>query len=327
MASVRRLENGKYICEVRRAGHKAQSKTFPTRLEAQAWAVEIERQLGHGVQVASRTLGEALRKYANEVSITHKGERWERIRIEALLRDAMCNTTLSSLTTERIQQWIDDRGKQVSGATVRRELTLMSAIINVARKQWKWCAHNPISDTRKPKAVPPRNRRIYTKEIALLLDTLGHIEGTPPATQRQYIALAMLLSIETAMRQSELWGVVWEDIYLSQRFIRLHDTKNGERRDVPLSTKALSLIALLPKTKVERIIPFSQASCAVIFRRAADMAGIMDIHWHDFRHHAVTEMAKKLMPLQLAKITGHKDLRQLQAYYDATATELAALLD
>jgi integrase len=328
MASVRRLKTGKYLCEVRRIGYAAQSKTFLSRLEAQAWGVEVERQLGHGVQAATRTLGEAMQKYASEVSPTHKGERWERIRIQALLNDPVCKVMLPALTTDRMQQWIDQRKQRVSGATVLRELTLLSAIINVARKQWKWCTHNPVTDTRKPREAPARNRRIQTAEIALLLESLGYQEGKAPVTMRHYIAVAMLLSIETAMRQSELWGVTWEHVHVAQRFLHLPDTKNGEPRNVPLSAKALALIALLPRSRHDdRLIPFAQASCATVFRRACALAGIADLHWHDFRHHAVTEMAKKLMPLQLAKITGHKDLRQLQAYYDATASELAALLD
>jgi integrase len=54
---------------------------------------------------------------------------------------------------------------------------------------------------------------------------------------------------------------------------------------------------------------------------------IVDLHWHDTRHTAITRLAKKLNVLELARIVGHKDLRNLQIYYNESAEELAKKLD
>lgn len=40
MGSIRKLDTGKYYAEIRRKGNAFTSKTFTTKLEAQAWAVE-----------------------------------------------------------------------------------------------------------------------------------------------------------------------------------------------------------------------------------------------------------------------------------------------
>ncbi|MGA3703375.1 tyrosine-type recombinase/integrase [Ralstonia pseudosolanacearum] len=42
------------------------------------------------------------------------------------------------------------------------------------------------------------------------------------------------------MRRSEFLALRWQDVELQDRFVRLHDTKNGDARDVPLSTRAAS---------------------------------------------------------------------------------------
>lgn len=76
MASIRK-KAGKWRAEVRRKG-AYRSASFDSKLEAQAWAVEVEQGLGaYGSRVAvTRTLGEAMQRYADEVAHRHKGERW-----------------------------------------------------------------------------------------------------------------------------------------------------------------------------------------------------------------------------------------------------------
>jgi integrase len=48
--------------------------------------------------------------------------------------------------------------------------------------------------------------------------------------------------------------------------------------------------------------------------------------FHDFRHEAITRLARKLDVLDLARMVGHRDLRQLAIYYNATAEEMAGRL-
>src|SRR3546814_3737955 len=65
------------------------------------------------------------------------------------------------------------------------------------------------------------------------------------ATQR--VAVAMCLAVETAMRSGELCSLSWGQVLIDERYARLERTKNGDSRDVPLSTRAVELIALLPR--------------------------------------------------------------------------------
>ncbi|WP_250637612.1 tyrosine-type recombinase/integrase [Pandoraea faecigallinarum] len=70
----------------------------------------------------------------------------------------------------------------------------------------------------------------------------------------------------------------------------------------------------------------STASRDALFRKARDRSQIPDVTFHDTRHEAITRLAKKLQPLDLARMTGHRNISELITYYNATATDIAGRL-
>ena len=328
MATIRKLSSGRWNVEIRRKGFKPIYGTFDTKRKAELFACEQEAGLGNNPDILkTKTLGDAMRRYALEVSTTKKGERWETIRINAMLNHPVIRIALHRITTEQMQAWINERRAQVSNATVKRELNLLSAIINTARREWKWCDANPITDARKPKAAAPRDRRLYPHEQTAILQALDYEEDAPATSNRQRLAIGMLISLETAMRQGELWGLEWNDVNFVECYAVLNDTKNGTKRYVPLSNIAITLFEKLRNHKGGRIMDCSQASAGVIFKRACVLAGVKDFRWHDLRHEAITRLASKLNMLELARMVGHKDPRNLMIYYNATPSDLAKRLN
>jgi integrase len=61
-------------------------------------------------------------------------------------------------------------------------------------------------------------------------------------------------------------------------------------------------------------------------RVARERAGIEGLTFHDTRHEAITRLAAKLNVLDLARMVGHRDIKQLQVYYNAPAEEIAMRL-
>jgi integrase len=60
------------------------------------------------------------------------------------------------------------------------------------------------------------------------------------------------------------------------------------------------------------------------FKRAIKRAGLLDFHFHDLRHTAITAMAEKLPNLiELSAVTGHKSLAMLKRYYHPNIEDLA----
>jgi integrase len=307
------------------------SATFDTKAEAIAWAIEKEAEIGRSTSVATvastKTLIDAIKRYEEEVSPTKKGERWETLRL-AVFRDLeWAGERIGKIVPDQIAQWRDKRLKMVKASTVNRDLNLLSALFEHARREWKWIAVNPVRDVKRPTNPRPRDRRITATEENLMLQKLGYERGQVPVTLQQHIAVAFLLALETGMRQGEILGLTWDRVFLEKRYVRLQDTKNGDARNIPLSSAAIELMKRQPRKEQEpRCFPVASASADALWRKARKSAKIADLKFHDSRHEAITRLAKKLDVLDLARMIGHRDPRSLMIYYNATATELAARL-
>lgn len=148
----------------------------------------------------------------------------------------------------------------------------------------------------------------------------------------QRVAVAFLFAIETAMRSGEILGVTDQTVDLELRVARLPLTKNGSARSVALSTRAVELLGMLPKVEEGApLFDLNDKSRDALFRKARDRAFEKQspedrLTFHDTRHEAITRLAKKLQPLDLALMTGHTNLNELLTYYNETAADIAARL-
>ena len=61
----------------------------------------------------------------------------------------------------------------------------------------------------------------------------------------------------------------------------------------------------------------SAASLDALFRKARTRAQIEDLHFHDTRREALTRLSNIFDVMELARISGHRDLRILQKVYQA----------
>jgi integrase len=305
------------------------SKSFVTKAAAAAWALEQEATLRApaGQAPPGATMRSLLERYAREVSQHKRGRREELLRIDRILRDdALATVDLRTLGQADIAAWRDRRLNAVSAASVRREWTLLSHACTVAVRDWEWLTANPCRVARRPPPPPHRERVMTPDEIERICFALGY-DGGEPQTVSQRVAVALLLALETALRASELTGLTWDRVSLKRRVLRLSAaTKSGHGRDVPLSTEAVRLVQLLGEADVGPVVRLAPRQIDALFRRARDKAGIADLHWHDSRHTAITRLAQRLHVLDLARMVGHRDLRQLQTYYNPPAEAVAEKL-
>jgi len=332
VASYRKRSGG-WRAEVAKRGVR-DSQTFDTKAQAIAWATQREAEILASVPGQSAggdsTLSDALKRYKREVSPTKAGRRWEELRLDKLDRElAFAGDRLGDVTADQIAAWRDARLKDVAEPSVRREMTLLSSVFEIARREWRWCKANPVREVKRPSNARPRDRRILPDEERRLLDRLGYIEGEPPVTLQQELAYAFLVALETAMRQGEILALTQASTFLDQRYVRLATTKNGDARNVPLSRRAVELLRLLIEAAGERaeLFRLQSASADSMFRTVRDELQIVGLRFHDTRHEATTRLARKLDVLDLARMTGHRDPRSLMVYYNATATEVAGRLD
>ncbi|MGF1756682.1 site-specific integrase [Photobacterium sagamiensis] len=135
------------------------------------------------------------------------------------------------------------------------------------------------------------------------------------------------VAAETAMRRSEILGIELRYLDLKSRTVTLPDTKNGTKRVVPLSSKAIQVLSdVLKESKLYRGKLFSVSPYRVTqqFRKACDSIGLHDVVFHSLRHYAATSFLERgLEMMEVACITGHKDVRMLRRYTHISASHLA----
>ena len=330
MAYIRKTANG-WRAEVERNGVR-QSATRETKSAVVQWAAAVEAEILAVKRGAypRKTFGQALDRYVEEVSARKKGERFERLRIEALVRDfpKLVAKQLTDVTTPDLADWRDARLAKVTPGSVQRDINVLSNVFTVARKEWKWCGESPFEGLRAPGQNPARTRRVDMREVKRLCRWLGYVTGQKPRTKQAEVALAFLLSLRTGMRAGELLSLSSDNIDIAKRSATVaHKTQHltGKPRVVPLSRHALRLLRpSLPGP----VFTLTGASLDALFRKARGSLLIEDLHFHDARADALTRFAGKVDVMELAKISGHKDLRLLlEVYYRVTPAEIAARLD
>lgn len=332
MASYRKRSGG-WRAEVAKRGVR-DSQTFDTKAQAVAWATQREAEILAAVPGSAAgsdsTLADALKRYKLEVSPSKAGQRWEEIRLDKLTKDLpFAGLALSDVTADQVAAWREARLKEVAPPSVRREMTLLSSVFEIARQEWRWCKANPVREVKRPGNGRPRDRRVQADEERRLLDRLGYIEGRAPETLQQELAYAFLIALESAMRQGEILSMTKANTYVDQRYVRLAMTKNGDARNVPMSRRCVDLVKILIESAGERSALFrlQSGSADSMFRKVRNELEIEGLRFHDTRHEAITRLARKLDVLDLARMTGHRDPRSLMVYYNATATEVAGRLD
>jgi integrase len=217
--------------------------------------------------------------------------------------------------------------QQVSAATVLRDITLLSSIFEHARRERRLIDANPIRDLRKPSTPRPRERLPTDFEIERICIALGYErQGQRVETFSAQVAVAFLIAIESAMRAGEILSLTWDQVDTGKRVVSLEKTKNGDRRQVPLSIRAVDLIEQMRGIDPVRVFTVSAASRDSLFRKAKRRAGVSGLSFHDSRALALTRLSKKLNVLELARMVGHRDPRSLMVYYRESAEEIAKKL-
>ena len=326
MATFRKRGAYQWQAQVRKKGQPLQTKTFETRALAEQWARAIEVEMDKGVFISraeaeSTTLKELLERYLEEITPLKKGAASKTNRARALIRLPLARRYVAGIRGVDIARYRDERLRKVTPSTVKRDLVLLGHVFEVARKEWGIHVHNPVRDIRLPADNRPRDRRLQAGEEARLLEACRE-------ARNPWLLPIVQLALETAMRQGELIRLHWEHIDLNRRTAHLPDTKNGEARTVPLSTTAVRVLRTLPRSLHGPVfLGLTTEAVKRAYIRAVRRAGIENLRFHDLRHEATTRLFEKgLNIMEVASITGHKDLRMLRRYTHLKAEDLARKL-
>lgn len=348
----RRTKRGevRFQAKIRLTGIPIASKVFRSRDQADAWIRATTPELFARSQVTAREQAQAkmLKKFRERPRIVadllhrrltdetgkRKGAEAEANHIRSILKYPLARMHLSNLTRHDINEWRDQRQQDVASSTVNRELNILNAVFKEAVYEWDVVlCKSVLVSVKRPKNPPGRERRLEAGEE----DALRAAES---ATRNPFILPILDLALETAMRRSEILDLNWERVNFRNRSIQLIETKNGKPRGVPLSKRAMGALESLRRVVAQVIGSPNEVTSGPVFPgltinafklafdRMVKRAGLKNFRFHDLRHEATSRLFEKgLSEMQVAKITGHSDIRMLARYTHLRVKDLAGLLD
>ena len=228
---------------------------------------------------------------------------------------------LERLRRGDISGYIEKRKRDgVGPATINRELDMLSAAINYARKRWDWEMNNPVSgmSLREPEG---RLRWISRAEADVLIREAESDSRSP------HLADFIRLALNTGFRKNEMLKLSWDRVDLrdNRLFLEPEHTKSGKRRVVPLNEEARRAMLGRARFRAE----FCPGSPWVFahknggrvqymqngFQGACKRAGIDQFRVHDLRHTCASWMVQQGVPLlEVRDVLGHSSIEMTERY-------------
>ena len=129
------------------------------------------------------------------------------------------------LTPKEIAQYRDHRLKEVSPASLKRELVILSRVLTLASRDWRIALpQNPVKMISLPNADKARTRRLEAGEEEILLQSTN-----------QKLRRVIILALETAMRRGQILNINKSHFDYQNSVLLIPSTKTDQPRTIPLS--------------------------------------------------------------------------------------------
>ena len=350
---------------VKRAGvlPKPLYLTFKSEAEGDAYCRNLEALLDKGIipanhspTTAVRTIQSLVREYERDAHPSSK----DRSAFGPLLK-TRGDTPLTSINAAWVDAWIAEmkRVEKLAPASIRARVGALARATDWGvRKGLLTLPDNPLRTlpdgysqyTQADKSMTgggrvdvERDRRLEPGEFERLMAVID--SGVIPRKQRPYaiphpekFRLLVILAVETAMRLREMYTLSTDQVDVYKKTIFLDTSKNGDRRQVPLSSVALSALKDHLPDAGKMVFPWwdgEQKSLvktsdflSKLFGSVAEAAGCVDLKMHDLRHERVCRLYDRtsLSDIQISRISGHRSLIVLRRYASLRGSDLVGAL-
>jgi len=365
----RKKADGKiqYRVKIRLKGHPPQTSTHERLADARRWAQDVESAIREGryfktSEAKKHTLGDLIDRYIRDVLPRKKKIQKKQAAQLLWWKEKLGAYSLADITPALISEKRDElangityRGGQRSPATVIRYLAALSHAYSIAVREWGWMEDSPMRKVAKLREPRGRVRFLDEQERDRLLQACK--ESTNPC-----LYPVVMIAISCGMRYSEILFLTWADVDLMRKRIVLQETKNGERRSVPIAGAAYELLTQMEKKrridtnlvfpraaarknthqegqegrgtsfqkheldKVQKVQKPTQLRSA--WESALRKAQIENFRFHDLRHCAASYLAMSGASLaEIAEILGHKSLSMTKRYSHLSDSHTLAVVD
>jgi len=345
--------------------------SFSNEREGDEYVRRLEGLLARGVvpdeftkkREVQKSLREAVRRYLAE---QHTGYDDTKL-LQIVLQRLPIDMPLSALTFTWATGWITSlkREQNLAPSTIRKHVGALARCLdwlaghgdvpfNPLRSLAKGYASYTPSDVAalaiiegREKEDTKRDRRLESEEEIRIRGILAGEK--PQGRQRAFelhevesLKLLFDTALESAMRLSEMFKLSVYQVDLKKQTIFLEKTKNGSKRQVPMSSVLLKLmkVAVKDRDPEELLFPWwdgdrdrlvvKRASTQLSrqFARIFSAARCVNLHFHDLRHEATSRLYERttLTDVEIMKITGHSSLKELARYANLRGSTLSARL-
>lgn len=317
---------------IRRKGYKAESATFTRLTDARDWARETEAAMKAGryfktAESKKHTVSDLIDRYMKHMERENLTRHHDIKTQMRWWKDELGHCILADLSKAKITEKIDSLSarertlkdgstKKISPASVNRYIAAFSHACTLAHTQWEWLETHPLSKIKKRPEPRGRVRYLNDQERERLIQACRESENP-------LLYPVVILALSTGARQGEILNIKRQDIDITRKVIILHDTKNKERRVLPLAGHALNLIESLlitPTPEDSYLFPsqsslYKPFSIRLPWEQAVAKAELKDFRFHDLRHSAASYLAMNGASLtEIAEVLGHKTLQMVKRY-------------
>ena len=198
--------------------------------------------------------------------------------------------------------------KTLKPATINRNVALLKCMFNKAI-EWGKADKNPLKGMKPLKENNKRLRFLEKNEILKLIDCCS-----------PHLKPIVIVAVNSGMRTGEILNLKWNDVDYKRNLLYLIETKNNEKREIPLNDIVKkTLIKVLKHPDSAYIFcnkngkPYE--SIKTSFHTAMKRAGIENFRFHDLRHTFASHLVMMGIDLRtVQELLGHKSFEMVLRY-------------
>lgn len=311
----------------------------------------------------STTFGEFIeRRYGPWVTANRKDGAATLARITKCYTRDLWSKPLAEVNAWIVDKWRTRRLKAgIAAATVNRDLTALKAAL-AKSVEWELLAAHPLAKLRPAKVTSAQGERYLSaaeeKRLRAALEARDDRIRQERAEARRargaaykrshpaigaadygdHLTPAVLVSLNTGLRQGELLGLTWEAVNLGRKMLTVEaqTAKSSAKRHIPLNAEALEVLSrwhrqrgepgagiVFPNRKGVKINEVKTAWRALL--KAAKIKGF---RWHDMRHHFASRLVMAGVDLNTVReLLGHADIKMTLRYAHLAPEHKAAAVE
>ena len=221
---------------------------------------------------------------------------------------------LDQVTKSDLINLLANHRKTHAPGSCNRLIILIRYMFNTALKNGDvGITKNPTSGYPLMQEDNKHERYLTTVEAQRLYEELTRSDN-------QMLKYIIPMLILTGARKREVLDARWEDFDFERRSWRIHTTKLGHPRHVPLSEGAISLLQSIPRFNCEWAFPNPKTlkpyvSIYFSWHTARCDAGLSDVRIHDLRHSYASFLVNAGRSLyEVQRLLGHTQIKTTQRY-------------